>query len=158
MENKKIVFLLTTVVILVAIGYFLVSSGKSNNSVGSNSQQVASGQTNGRQNPEFSKRYIGYSPENLKEALNNGGKAVIFFHAGWCPTCQAAERDFKANFDKVPKNVTILRTDYDTSTQLKLKYNVAYQDTFVEVDSQGNEVVKWNSGGQGILALLANLK
>ncbi len=107
---------------------------------------------------KFQNQYLAYSPENLTKAQSNNGKAVIFFHAGWCPTCIAAERDFKVNFDKVPENVTILQTDYDTSKELKQKYNVTYQDTFVQVDSQGNEVTKWSSGGQGVGALLANLK
>ncbi len=107
---------------------------------------------------KFQNRYLAYSSENLAKAQSNNGKAVIFFHAGWCPTCRAAEQDFSVNFDKVPADVTILKTDYDSSTQLKSKYNVTYQDTFVQVDKNGNEITKWNSGGQGVGALLANLK
>ena len=109
-------------------------------------------------NPEFSKRYVTYSKENLAKALETGGKAVIFFHADWCPTCIAAEADFKENFDKIPKDVIILKTNYDTSTALKQKYNVVFQDTFVQVDREGNEITKWGSGGQGVNALLANIK
>lgn len=149
MDNKKITFLIVGIIALSAIGYFVISGSKSNNSTR---------QTSADQNLEFSKRYVAYTSENLTKAVEDNKKAVIFFHAGWCPTCIAAQRDFKANFDKVPKNVTILQTDYDTSTELKQKYNVTYQDTFVEVDSQGNEVTKWSSGGQGVQALLANLK
>lgn len=106
----------------------------------------------------FQNQYLAYSSENLAKAQSNNGKAVIFFHANWCPTCQAAERDFRANFDRVPTDVTILKTDYDSSTELKSKYNVVYQDTFVQVDKDGNEITKWSSGGQGVGALLGNLK
>lgn len=151
MDNKKLIFIIVAIVILGAVGYFIVSGNQSGN-LATQSSSVEN------QNPELAKRYIQYSPENLANATKNDGKAVIFFHASWCSTCIAAERDFKANFGKVPKNVTILQTDYDTSTELKQKYSVTYQDAFVQVDSQGNEIIKWSSGGQGVLALLANLK
>ncbi|MBI2593971.1 thioredoxin family protein [Candidatus Daviesbacteria bacterium] len=94
----------------------------------------------------------------MSKATENNGKAIVFFHAGWCPMCQAAEKDFMENFDKVPSDVTILKTDYDTSTQLKSKYGITMQDTWVQVDASGNEITKWNSGGEGIKTLLANLK
>jgi thiol-disulfide isomerase/thioredoxin len=104
-------------------------------------------------------RYVEYSSANLAKANLNGGRAVLWFAAlAWCPSCQAADRDFKANFDKVPADVTILKVDYDNDSAMKKKYSIVMQDTFIQVDSQGNEVTKWNSGGQGIKTLLANLK
>ncbi len=110
-------------------------------------------------NSTFSTRYIDYSSDNLAKATANNGKAVIWFAAlAWCPSCQAADRDFKAHFDKVPKNVTIMKIDYDTAKELKQKYAITMQDTFIQIDGQGSEIIRWNSGGQGIEALLANLK
>ncbi len=103
-------------------------------------------------------RYLAYSDANLAKATSDGGRAVVFFHAGWCPSCKAAEADFKANFDQVPPDVSILKTDYDTAIDLKQKYNITMQDTFVQIDKDGNEMSKWNSGGEGIKALLANIK
>jgi len=32
------------------------------------------------------------------------------------------------------------------------------QDTFVQVDKNGDEITKWNSGGEGIKTLLANIE
>lgn len=107
----------------------------------------------------LSTRYIDYSPENLAKAGANNGKAVLFFAAlKWCPSCQAADKDFKANFDKVPKDITILKVDYDNDSTTKQKYAISMQDTFVEIDNQGKEITRWNSGGQGVAALLANAK
>lgn len=153
--NKKFLFGIVAIVAFVALGYFIVSSNNSSNSSGQN----ASEQTNTNQNPELAKRYVQFSQESLANATVNNGKAVIFFAAfKWCPTCQAADRDFKANFDKLPKDVSILIADYDSATELKNKYGVTIQDTFIQVDSQGKEITRWNSGGQGVGALLANLK
>lgn len=155
MDNKKIAALFL-IVVLVGLGYFIVSSNKTNNPAGQ-TQQTQS--TNANQDPELSKRYIEYSPENLTKATQDNGKAVLFFAAlKWCPTCQAADRDFKANFDKLPKDVSILMVDYDSATALKNKYSITYQDTLVQIDAQGNEITRWSSGGHGVESLLANLK
>ena len=107
----------------------------------------------------LSTRYIDYSSEALAKATENNGKAVIWFAAlKWCPSCQAADRDFRANFDKVPKDVSIMKIDYDTATDLKKKYAIVMQDTFIYVDSKGKEITRWNSGGQGVASVLANVK
>lgn len=102
--------------------------------------------------------YTPYSPDALAAATVDDKKAVIFFHASWCATCKAASEDFQANIDKIPTDVTILKADYDTETELKKKYGVVMQDTFVQVDRTGNELSKWNSGGEGIKTLLANIR
>lgn len=107
----------------------------------------------------LSTRYSDYSSEELSKATVNNGRAVLFFAAlAWCPSCQAADRDFRANFSKVPEDVSILKVDYDKDSAMKQKYAITMQDTFIQVDSQGKEVTRWNSGGQGVKALLANLK
>lgn len=110
------------------------------------------------QSSGFSERFAAYSDENLKRSTADGGRAILFFHASWCPVCSEAEADLKANWDKVPADVTILKTDYDSAKQLKAKYGVVAQDTWVQVDEMGSEVTKWNSGGQGVASLLENLR
>lgn len=102
--------------------------------------------------------YTVYSPEALAAAVADDKKAVIFFHASWCPTCKAASEDFQANSNQIPSDVTILKADYDAETELKKKYGVVMQDTFVQVDNNGDAIATWNSGGKGIKTLLANVK
>jgi len=107
----------------------------------------------------LSQRYVDYSEVNLAKATESDGKAILFFAAlAWCPSCQAADKDIKENFSKVPDDVTILMVNYDTAKDLKQKYAITMQDTFVQVDGNGEEVTRWNSGGQGVQALLANAK
>lgn len=90
--------------------------------------------------------FVDYSETAVTEATQNGGKAVLFFHASWCPTCKAAERDITSNLDQIPSDLTIIKTDYDSMDELKRQYGVTYQHTFVQVDAEGNEVTKWNGG------------
>lgn len=91
-------------------------------------------------------RYIDYTATSVTEAAENKGKAVLFFHAAWCPTCKAAEEDILANADKIPSDLTIIKTDYDTEIELRKKYGITIQHTFVQVDSEGNQISKWVGG------------
>lgn len=98
--------------------------------------------------------YISYTPAVYAAASDK--RRILFFHATWCPTCKVANEDFSANSSQIPSDVVVLKTDYDTENQLKQKYNITYQHTFVQVDKEGNELAMWSGGG--INELLENLK
>lgn len=105
-------------------------------------------------------RYVEYS----KSALDMGavGRRVLFFYASWCPTCKPADASFTQNTSKIPDDLTLIRVNYnDPETDqeekdLANKYGITYQHTYVQIDSSGKEVTKWN-GGQ-IDELLSNIK
>ena len=82
---------------------------------------------------------------------------VLFFRASWCPTCIAVDKDIRANLKAIPASLTILDVNYDDSTELKKKYGVTYQHTFVQVDAQGNLIKKW-SGSPTLASLVAQIK
>lgn len=99
--------------------------------------------------------YEAYAPEKL--AMANEGDVVLFFRASWCPTCKSVDADIKKNATQIPKGVTILDVDYDTATDLKKKYGVTYQHTFVQVAADGTQIAKW-SASPTLAALLGNIK
>ncbi|MEO5499543.1 MAG: thioredoxin family protein [Candidatus Saccharimonadales bacterium] len=84
--------------------------------------------------------YTDYDSAKLANAET--GKVVLFFHAPWCPTCKNANDNFKST--PTPDGLTLLKVDYDSSNELKKKYGVTYQHTFVQVDKAGNLLKKWN--------------
>ena len=84
--------------------------------------------------------YTAYDQAKLANAEK--GDVVIFFHAGWCPKCQESDKNFKAS--ATPDGLTLLKVDYDNSTELRQKYGVTLQHTYVQVDSDGNEIKQWN--------------
>lgn len=100
--------------------------------------------------------YEAYAPEKIAMASADHD-VVLFFRAGWCPTCRAVDADIKANLGKIPSSLTILDVNYDDSTALKQKYGVTYQHTFVQVDKDGNLIKKW-SGSPTLTALVAEVK
>ena len=84
--------------------------------------------------------YEAYAPEKLASA--NNGTVVLFVHAAWCPTGRAANSNFEAA--PFPEGLTILKVDYDAATDLKRKYGITYQHTYVHVDAKGNLIKKWS--------------
>lgn len=105
-------------------------------------------------------RYMVYS----KSVLDNSSdkRRVLFFYASWCPTCRPADENIKNNTDRIPEDMTIIRVNYndpDTDQEekdLAEKYNITYQHTFVQIDSNGTEIAKWNGGN--LDQILTNIK
>lgn len=100
--------------------------------------------------------YAEYSAVKVEEEQAKGNTVVLFFHAPWCPFCRTADQAFTSNITEIPAKVTVLKTDYDSNSDLKKKYAVTYQHTFVQIDAEGNSVTKWNGGD--IENLKSNLK
>lgn len=86
--------------------------------------------------------YISYADyEADKAAYDAGGDVVLFFSASWCPTCQRADKNLKGS--GVPEGLTVVKTDYDSSSSLKKQYGVTVQHTFVQVDPSGEALAKF---------------
>ncbi|MBI2617595.1 thioredoxin family protein [Candidatus Gottesmanbacteria bacterium] len=147
------------IVLVVGGGFFYIKNQSASTSQQPSEVSITNVDTKDSKATNILSRYLDYSSDNLAKATANNGRAVLFFAAlKWCPSCQQADKDFQANFEKVPSDATILKVDYDTAKDLKQKYAITMQDTFVQVDSDGKEITRWNSGGEGIKTLLANLK
>lgn len=101
-------------------------------------------------------RYITYD-EYAKdmEMAAKGTSVVLFFHAPWCPDCKAT--DASLTTDGVPDGLTVVKVDYDSMTDLKQKYGITQQHTFVAVDADGMKQKIWTgtSTGAQIKAKLA---
>jgi thiol-disulfide isomerase/thioredoxin len=91
--------------------------------------------------------YSLYAPE----VLMDGQTKVLFFHAAWCPVCRKADTTLRDLYNRgddatmtfeelmeVLPQYSVYKVDYDTETELKAKYGVTYQHTYVLVDGQGN--------------------
>lgn len=87
--------------------------------------------------------YISLAQYEGNKDMYAEGDVVLFFAADWCPTCQEATKNLEAEPGAIPAGLAIVRVDYDNSDDLKKKYGVTTQHTFVQVDGDGNEVAKW---------------
>lgn len=162
--NKGLFVGISLVIILTTgVGVFLFFSNKNRvpqNTSTFTQEEAEKTQTNEAEGLAAGDRYVEYSEGVLDE--NQNIRRVLFFYASWCPTCRPADANFKQNVGKIPEDVSLIRVNYndpqtdDFEKALAQKYNVTYQHTFVHIDSNGNELTKWN-GGQ-IDELLENLK
>ena len=86
------------------------------------------------------------SLDQLK-ALAAERPTILYFHAEWCPTCQATMVQFQARWPEVQPGIVLVLADYDAETELKARYGVTYQNTYVQVAADGSRLQIWNGGG-----------
>ena len=102
--------------------------------------------------------YISVAPADVMAkiaSLPASDTKVLFFHASWCATCAATDKSFTEKGIQ-RAGVDVLKVDYDTSTDLKKKYGVTTQHTFVQVNSKGEMITKWLAGS--VVELYKNIK
>jgi thioredoxin 1 len=83
--------------------------------------------------------YVDYAVYRTKPAAYAGRRVALFFWASWCPICQGDDSYIRGTIASgdFPKDLTIVRTNYDVETGLEQKYGVTSQATFVLVDPSG---------------------
>lgn len=146
--NNKTTIIVVACVIFVAVlaagAYFVFAQPKTDDWQPQSNDQASETTTQTPSQPGEAPvaakgSYQIYEPSKL--ALANNGQVVLFFNAKWCPDCQTANKNFQK--EQIPDGLTILSVDYDKYTDLKKKYGVTYQHTFVQVDANGNQIKKW---------------
>lgn len=83
--------------------------------------------------------YLDYSKERLKNSSKEN--IVLFFHADWCSSCRSFEKQVLT--EKIPEDILILKVNYDKENELRRKYNIVTQTSFVLVDSDWNLKKRW---------------
>lgn len=143
MKKSTAISLAIVTFIFAAVVFVLVSKkadappADRTESSSSQSQLNQSGQPS---NPESSSGV--YTEYDEAKLASSEDRNYLFFHAPWCPQCRAIESSINAG-GNIPSGVTIFKVDYDTNQDLRKKYGVTQQTTFVSVDSQGNFIDKY---------------
>ncbi len=143
-----------SIIILLAISSPLFSGGNKESAPESENAMMMMAQDQQTINTT-GEPFIEY--QNLEQAklIADEAPTVLFFFASWCPTCRSAREEFTNRQDEL-KKINIILVDYDNSTDLQKKYGVTYQHTFVQIDGNGEAIVKWNGGATD--TLLANVR
>lgn len=87
--------------------------------------------------------YLDYSEQNLAQAKKHGKTLLFFAATTWCSNCRAIEEEILKRNSEVPRDLTILKVDYDRERLMKTKYGVAMQTTLILLDEDGNETKRW---------------
>jgi thiol-disulfide isomerase/thioredoxin len=93
-----------------------------------------------------SSRIIPFSDLSTARLLAAQGPTVLFFNAAWCPTCRATMGELQAGAERLGE-VLVIVVDYDRAGELKKRYGVTYQHTWVRIDADGRKLAIWNGGG-----------
>jgi thiol-disulfide isomerase/thioredoxin len=144
----------TIVLVLVALSVATAVSARGKPEAGS---MVGNGgaMMSARAAEESSDRRVAFSTLADAQVLAAQGPTLLFFAADWCPTCQVALKDIDANGARL-NGITVVVVDYDNAADLKKRYGVTTQHTFVQIDAQGNRIAIWNGGG--VDAIVKNAK
>jgi thioredoxin-like negative regulator of GroEL len=141
-------YIIGAVVVIATIGGFIVTSHSKSTEQEITSEQVSPSPIKASSTNGIPGIYTAYTPEKLASATSS--KILLFFHAPWCEECHELNKDITEHLNDIPKDVLILKVDYDTSAELKKKYGVTHQYTIVQVDNQGKMIKKF--GGRPTLA------
>jgi len=90
-------------------------------------------------------RILPFTDLSTARLLAAQGPTVLFFQASWCPTCRAAMRDLEAGAGRLG-GVVVLVVDYDRAVDLKKRYGVSSQHTWVRIDASGRKLDTWSGG------------
>lgn len=77
-----------------------------------------------------------YTEAALAQAQNANQPVAIHFHADWCPTCRAQAKVLKSLGAEPGLDLTVLVANYDTEKELKKRFKVRAQSTFVMLHGQ----------------------
>jgi len=103
-----------------------------------------------------SQSYITYDQYQASKDKYADSKVVLFFNAKWCPACRAINEALTSDPGKIPAKTTVVSVDYDQHTDLRQRYGVATQHTFVQIDPNGEKTRQWVS--TSVDALLKELQ
>ncbi len=91
--------------------------------------------------------YLDYSEQNFA-ASQKFGRTLLFFAATkWCSNCAALDAEIKKRNSELPKDITVLKVDYDSDRETKVKYAVTQQTTMVLLYKNGKEEKRWIGTG-----------
>jgi len=88
--------------------------------------------------------YLSFEDYKNSKNLYEDSNVVLFFNANWCSTCKIARDNIESNLNSIPSDLSIVVVDFDKEIELRKKYQVTIQHTFVQIDINGNELAKWS--------------
>lgn len=87
-----------------------------------------------------SAQYLAYS-DSLYDSLLGKEPFALFFHASWCETCVGLEKQINNDLTNFPDGTKILKTNFDTETDLRKTYGITLQSNIVVIDKNGDPTV-----------------
>ena len=88
--------------------------------------------------------YISYEVYKSQIEKYSDSRVILFFNASWCSTCKIARDNFEASLNEIPADMAIVLVDFDNSNELRKKFGITLQHTFVHIDANEVVISKWS--------------
>ncbi len=82
-----------------------------------------------------------YSTESFEGSKTT--KRILFFYSDQAPKSVTLGQEITLLSDKIPENVTILRVNYDSETELKTEYKILIPGVLIQIDQDNREIFRW---------------
>ena len=141
-RNGIIIILLLGIISIITV-YFKLNTPKPTNFDPKNMKnlmQIKPGESNKNSGDFITKDEY---HKNIDKYKNR--KLIYFFKTDWCFACKVVSADARANLNLIPSNVVFVELDFDTENELRERYQVTVQTTFVQVDKDGNKINMWRA-------------
>lgn len=139
---KPFNFFVIVFLIIIAAGFIYFKDGFTKASVKADTPEAS-------QNQVLYDRiqYLDYSNQNFINSQKVCRTLLFFAATSWCSNCAQLDRQIKQHISELPKDLTILKVDYDNDTKTKAKYTVTSQTTLVLLDKNEKEIKRWIGTG-----------
>jgi len=74
--------------------------------------------------------------------IGNGQTSVLFFFASWCPRCIETDNALRDIFGTGTVPVSAYKIDFDDGGELRTRFGVSKEHTFVKIDGKGQMIGK----------------
>ncbi len=93
-------------------------------------------------NYEWGGDYKQFFPQTVKDALSSKKNVILYFYADRDPTDKALDLDLQKRKDRIPKNMLVLRVDYDANAKLREAFDVKQQNTLIWLNEEWTEITR----------------
>lgn len=149
--NKKIIGLIIGLIVIITFPVLYVAYSKNSTTIQDTEQSARRSESTPPSTAQSEPTeqngtaaapgiYTDYTPSVV---ASTQGTKLLFFHAPWCPQCRAIETSIKQG--GVPSGVAVIKVDYDSHQDLRQKYDVTLQTTFVKIDDAGNKIKSYTA-------------
>ena len=92
---------------------------------------------------------VAMSFTSLKEAETyaSSGPTLLYFCTAGDSACRSTVASLDSGTTKLPANAHVFVVDYSKASDLRMRYNVNMDDTFVKIGPLGHSEMMWSGGG-----------
>lgn len=115
----------------------------------SNTAMQPTGTRHGAGNSMSSAVTMSFTSLRDAEMYASSGPTLLYFCSKGDSACQSTVKILDSGTAKLPADAHVFVVDYSKASDLRMRYNVRMDDTFVKIGPMGQPEMMWSGGGAG---------